>query len=484
MNRKTLQNSWLIISILLILSIGFISISMLSYIGTRDYVIHNEKTQSLPLISDNIYSEIKKELVDPINTSSLMSHDTFLINWVLADEQDLNAITEYLSTIKEEYNYTSAFYVSDITGNYYYYDGILKQLSTDDAHDVWYYRFKDLNVPFALDVDTDEARQGTLTVFINHRLEKPDGTFLGVTGIGLELNKLGEKFTGYQELFDHEIYMVDTSGLITIHSNPELVEQASISELEGIQNISDDILISEEQIKIFEYENTTGTKIISSRYIPEFNWFLIVEKDQNESLTAARQALYRNMMIGLLITVIVFLIIIWIIRKYNRQLEEMASIDELTELYNRRVFTDLLKREVRTAQRYQQSLGLLMIDIDDFKSVNDTYGHLVGDQLLKTVAKKIEAIVRESDLVGRWGGDEFIVMLHNTGEQEAYQTALRLMKEIEETVLETEWGYINATISVGYANAEKEFNWFELIQKADEALLCSKREGKNRVSHT
>ena len=138
MKRVKFTSYWLIVFMFLIIAVGFSVTSVLSFLVTKQYVTRSEITHTLPLISDNIYSSIKEDLIDPINISSLMSNDTFLINWVNEGEEDLNAITEYLRYIKEEYGYTSAFFVSDQTRNYYYYDGILKQISPEDAHDIWY----------------------------------------------------------------------------------------------------------------------------------------------------------------------------------------------------------------------------------------------------------------------------------------------------------------------------------------------------------
>ena len=480
MRQQQKKNSWAIGLLIFILMLGFTITSMLSYTVTKEYVVSSAINQTLPLISDNIYSEIKKELLDPINVSSLMANDEFLVNWVLDGEKDQDAIVSYLKRIKERYGYTSAFFVSDKTGNYYYYDGILKQISKNDAHDVWYYDFKALNQPVALDVDTDEARQGTLTVFINHRLESEAGTFLGATGVGLELTNVGDKLQSYEEQFDHSIYLVDSNGLIQIHSNPDLVGKVNILDNEGIKEIAGSILYPSDEIHVYEYKDAGELKAISIRYIPEFNWYLVVEKNQERSLLQAKTSLWRNIAIGFIVTILISLLIILVFKTYNRRLEQLASIDELTHVYNRRYFIQLLDREISIAKRYGQPLSLLMLDIDNFKFINDQYGHLIGDDILRMIANTIKNTVRESDLVGRWGGEEFVVLLINAGEKEALRTAERIVKNVSESTLETNSGDLYRTVSIGVSVFDAtQMNREDLFQKADEALLKAKEMGKN-----
>jgi diguanylate cyclase (GGDEF)-like protein len=483
MKRPFLRRSWILLLMFLILVVGFSITSLLGYRVTRDYIVKSAISETLPLISDNIYSAIKEELIDPINVSSLMSNDTFLMNWVVDGEQDLDAISEYLSFIKQEYQYTSSFFVSDRTGNYYYYDGILKQVSSEDAHDIWYFDFKELNAPYVLDIDNDQAKEDTLTVFINHRLESKDGTFLGVTGVGLEVNDIGARLLKYQEIFDHKIYMTDAKGLIQIHYDELLVETTKIGDLEGIAELNDAILASYENVQIFEYQDSTGDKAISVRYIPEFDWFLIVEKDQDASLLAARRSLLNNIVIGLGITAILSVLIMGLFKGSNRRLEKMATYDELTQLYNRSVVSIMIKKEISVSKRYNVPLSLLMIDIDEFKTVNDRFGHPQGDLVLKEISAAIKNNVRESDLVGRWGGDEFVVLLPRTGDQEAYQSAKRILNSVETLVFEVGENQINKTVSIGLATLnDPGSSWSDLIQKADEALMIAKQHGKNRIS--
>lgn len=162
----------------------------------------------------------------------------------------------------------------------------------------------------------------------------------------------------------------------------------------------------------------------------------------------------------------------------NRQLRLLSQQDHLTGLLNRRAIDRYLERELTRSERFDHPLSLLMIDIDDFKIINDQHGHILGDQVLQEVAHTIMLQVRDVDYVGRIGGDEFLVILIETGKESAMQIAKRMLLEIAKVTVSEE--RIKITISVGHAVSEGESH-MALIEKADKALYDAKRAGKNKV---
>jgi len=165
-----------------------------------------------------------------------------------------------------------------------------------------------------------------------------------------------------------------------------------------------------------------------------------------------------------------------------------ASFDALTNLNNRRQFEIRLSQEVATARRKKTDLACIMIDIDHFKSVNDTYGHAVGDFVLKNVAKMITSAIREYDIASRYGGEEFCILLPHTIIDEAMIVAERLRHIVETTILdiqsvcEFECENFNVTISMGVSQFDASYKTNEQIYKnADKALYKAKKSGRNRV---
>ena len=165
-----------------------------------------------------------------------------------------------------------------------------------------------------------------------------------------------------------------------------------------------------------------------------------------------------------------------------------ATLDALTGFYNRRQLEERIKQEVSGAKRKNQPLCAIMTDIDFFKSVNDTYGHAVGDLVLKTVAQIIKSELRDYDIAGRYGGEEFTVLLPSTDIANAKMVAERLRKAVEKKkidiskiVPDAPSKYINVTISLGVYSFITEDNGETLIQKADKALYNAKSNGRNKV---
>ncbi len=167
----------------------------------------------------------------------------------------------------------------------------------------------------------------------------------------------------------------------------------------------------------------------------------------------------------------------------NKRLELLSITDGLTKLHNHRHFQDELTRAFEESMRYQRPLSLAMADIDYFKKVNDTYGHAVGDEVLKAVARLFQESSRSTDLVARYGGEEFAILMPETELQDALVFAEKIRSLLEETRIDTQAGPLSATISVGVSSVPQTrvHSAKELVVSADKALYRAKRNGRNQV---
>ncbi|MHA7966959.1 sensor domain-containing diguanylate cyclase [Paenibacillus sp. CAU 1782] len=163
----------------------------------------------------------------------------------------------------------------------------------------------------------------------------------------------------------------------------------------------------------------------------------------------------------------------------NRRLEMLASTDPLTGLSNRRFFQEKLTTELQAHRETEQPLSLLIIDIDHFKHINDTYGHPVGDLVLSELAKLLQGMSRESDLFARFGGEEFVALVPGAAQDDATAFA----ESICVAAASTSMGGYQITISIGVATAIPQETELSIVQKADTALYASKSSGRNRVTH-
>ncbi|MGM0631441.1 MAG: sensor domain-containing diguanylate cyclase, partial [Pseudomonadota bacterium] len=165
------------------------------------------------------------------------------------------------------------------------------------------------------------------------------------------------------------------------------------------------------------------------------------------------------------------------------KLREMVATDEMTGLYNRRFFSEEVEKSLLHASRHKEPLSLLMLDIDHFKTVNDNYGHPVGDSVIKAISDTLQHETRSGDSVSRIGGEEFAIMLPKTPFEDAFRVAEKLRAKIEQQSIkisaDTE---IAVTITIGVARAKSGDTWTKLLSRADKALYRGKGSGRNKVS--
>jgi len=167
------------------------------------------------------------------------------------------------------------------------------------------------------------------------------------------------------------------------------------------------------------------------------------------------------------------------LREYEKELEKLAFYDSLTKLYNRRYFDEIIPKLLKIAKRNHKIISIIMLDIDFFKKVNDNYGHLTGDKILQFLSSKLLSLTRESDIVIRFGGEEFIILLPNTEIAGAKKLAEKIRKEIENSVVTTE--NIKFTISLGVTEIQMGEKTNKFLKRVDDSLYEAKNSGRNKV---
>ena len=174
------------------------------------------------------------------------------------------------------------------------------------------------------------------------------------------------------------------------------------------------------------------------------------------------------------------------IKNAREKIAMMSIRDELTRLYNRRYFNEVVEKEVSRAMRYETSLVLCMIDLDYFKKINDTYGHLAGDMTLSEIAGMLKKCVRQSDLCCRYGGEEFAVIMTNTDTKGARKVSERFREMVAHELFKYNSSEFHCTVSVGIAKYKPELKQSstKLVEAADNALYQAKAQGRNRVVTT
>lgn len=408
--RKSLE----LIVLFFIMTISM-SASIVSCIVSIEHISDKNSENNSLLIAHVVNDGIENEFLRPITVAETMSKDYSLREYMVrSGEESAEAVEQdvasYLESIRTGFGYQMVFAVCDASRAYYTYDGISKYVDTEkNGHDIWYKLFLEEGKHYDLDVDTDEANQWQLSVFVNTEVTDEDGKFLGVCGVGVEMAELQELLKNYEEKYDVKINLIDAEGLIQVDSDAERIEQDYL----------DNSYLSQVGSDEFYYEKGTYSSRLT-RYMEDLDWYLVVE-DRNpekinvEELTTPSIIIF---LIGLLMMAIVFSVIYIRERKASRELLEKKKIsitDDMTGLFNRRAYEEDCLKIDETNSAYR--ITMIMMDVNGLKSINDTHGHSAGDELVIGAAKCMRTVMGEYGKVYRVGGDEFVALLECSEEQ-------------------------------------------------------------------
>jgi diguanylate cyclase (GGDEF)-like protein len=474
--QRIFDRRGLLLALSLLLLAGFFTTTLFGYQVSKQAIRDAIIGQDLPLTSSNIYSEIQKDLVRPVLISSTMAHDTFLRDWVLNGEKNVSEIARYLSEVKERYGAFSSFFVSEKSAVYYTGAGRLKQVFPQETRDAWYYRVRDMQVPYEINVDPDLANKDALTIFINYRVFDFAGNYIGATGIGLTVDAVRDLIIDYQQRFKRTIYFVDAEGKVVVFGN-QLDRLSDLRAAPGVGQLVDRILA--EKNGLYQYQAKGDNYILNVNYLPELKWYLFVEQNEDEALAGVRRTLYVNLFISLLVTLVVVFLTHLTLSRYQRRIEEMATTDKLTGLLNRHAFTILVDKLLAAYRREPRPICVLLADIDHFKDVNDQHGHRVGDEILAGIASNLQLGLRATDLAVRWGGEEFLLVLQNCDLAEGERIAEKLRRGVAQEGLGGTGAAV--TISIGVSEFDGTETPDQTVNRADAALFQAKQGGRNRV---
>lgn len=457
---------------------GFLATSLVSYWVARQSLAEQTAGTTLPLTSDTIYSEIQRDLLRPILVSQQMAHDTFVRDWAVGGEAQPERMVKFLKEIQARHGTVSSFFVSDVTREYYHATGILKDVSASDPGDAWYFAAKRTPNDYDVNVDWDTADRSSLAVFINHKVFDFHHNLLGITGVGLAMDSVGETLETYRARYGRDVLFVDRTGQVTVHATG-FEAPKTLRDWPALEELVTPILTNPSGNFTAEYDG--HTVYVTSRLVPEFDWYLLVVQDGDPAQARLDRTLVVSLAGGGVIMVIILALVYWTLRGYQRRLEAMASTDKLTGAANRQVFDLIYRQQSRLAARRGSSMGLMMMDIDHFKSVNDTHGHDIGDQVIRGVCDMVRGAVRASDTVCRWGGDEILVLLPDCDAPQAIALAEKIRVTVGDGRIHCGDRALQVTVSLGVTRVEPGEAEDIALKRADDALYEAKRGGRNKA---
>jgi len=360
----------LIVLIGLILITGFLTAGLVSYFASVWYFREQITSDTLPLTSDNIYSEIQRDLIRPVFISSLMANNSFLRDWILNGEQDEALIRKYLHQVMVRYETFTSFLVSEKTRIYYQAKGVLKQVKPEEPRDKWYFRVREMEQDYEINIDPDLANQDAMTIFINHRVYDYQGNYIGATGVGLTIRAVSEMMARYRAKYNRSVWFIDAQGRIVLRSDaaPESQAEKTISQISWLAPLAADILSGKGQA--FEGRQNGYRVHLNSRFLPELNWYLLVSQIESQTPALINRALVVNLMLCGLITAVVVVLTTLTINVYQKI--NQRQHDEILAQHQQLLAQNA---ELQSALAEVKKLGGLLPICASCKKIRDDKGY-------------------------------------------------------------------------------------------------------------
>ncbi len=457
--------------------VTIVTVILTSYFTLKDIInSHNKQVQSA---ITPLFSLITSEILRPLNVANFMAHNQFIIDYASKDEIDKEFIADYLSRISKSYNMLAFIALEK---HNLMLDSNSKERLLNSKEAEWYHRLKDLPGEQFSDIGNSEDPH----LYFDNKIRNKDGEFIGFTGVAIDLNYFASKFKEYSERFGFELFFVDSNNIITLSSNSIMRSESHhrkdlitrLSDLPWHQSLIKNSKVDKNLSSEFVY-NTEDGLLISQMPIQELNWRMFIV-----SPPAVEQNEYWKIFIGrfllfFFIAVIFYLVLLNSISYLKNRLITHSETDYLTQLPNR----SHIHSRFDTIAKNNKNLCVVLADIDNFKNINDTYGHLVGDDVLKIVSEQLSYTLRKIDVVGRWGGEEFVMLLPETSAEQALIIVERIRNNIAAISfpISTTSGTFTTTISFGICELSlKDKNIEDYIEGADKALYEAKNNGRNQ----
>ncbi len=457
--------------------VTIITVVLTSYYTFKDVINTYNKNQYQAILP--MFSIVSSELIRPLNVAYFMANDPLLIEFVERPDLSEASIIQYLQRLSNKYEMLT-FIALEKHAISIDSKKLVLPLSHPDL--AWYHKLKNIDKDQTVGIGTPEHPQ----LFFDIKLFNDKDQFIGFVGVGIDLKHFAEKFTEYRQRFGFEVVFADQSNDVTLSTdqlmNNEMLNQQTkkinISQLDWYQDLLSKA--KNEQLSNAVITIDDSQRMISQMPIHALNWRMFVISPPASQQSEYWQLFLTRISIFSLIIIVLYFVFSTIVDYFKKRLVEDTEIDHLTRLPNR----SYLNWKFEEMACHHTSLCLAMADIDDFKLVNDTYGHQIGDNVLKGIAEQFTHNLRHQDISVRWGGEEFILILPDTSIEQAVEIIERIkasvaakafkLKDCNET--------FHTTISFGLSQSdENDKTLNQLIAQADKALYQAKHNGKNRI---
>lgn len=463
---RTLHRSFLVL-----FAVVVISIVTLVHFSISKMVAEQSRAQQKS-ISPAI-SLVVEQLMKPLHVSQTLGRAKELRDLMSGETIDEEAIFSSLKRMESEFG-LSFFIASEKSRMQYNSDGSKLKLTEGEVS--WYFKYKDKPEKAVADIGKWEDAH----FYIDIKIFDEQQDFLGFFGIGKSLDSFINIFQQYKQEYGYDFIFVDQNKDITLSSDPELLARNStfqnLADLDWVQQVIPGKLTSgslNNALVMIDEQDF----LVAEIGIDPFGWTMFILTPLQGRQAELSRTFIISVVSLLIIVFALFLLIYNLLYFFKREMQKNIQTDPLTQLPNRN------KVELRYAEILDKgkSVGLLLVDIDHFKAVNDTHGHNAGDNVLRQVASMLQNELRGEDIIGRWGGEEFVILLSDTNPEQAFDVAQKLRERLANMTASTGSLSLKVTASFGVSHTNQNRPLVDILAQADDALYQAKREGRNLV---
>lgn len=458
-------------SILILFAVVVISIVTLVHFSVSKIVAEQSRAQQRSI--SPALSLIVDQLLKPLHISQTLVEAKELKDLMKSSDIDEETVLVMLKRLEQEFG-MGFFIASDISRTQYNSNGTTLELKEETVD--WFFRYK------AGDKDAiaDIGQWADPQFYIDLKVYDDDGKFVGFFGTSKKLHSFVDIFAQYKTEHGYDFIFVDQDNNIALSSDPELmVDKTTFKTLESLewyQGIDKENLPNQSLNNILV--SVAGQDaLVAEVNIDPFGWTMYLLTPLQKRQAEISRSFIISIVTLLVLIFALFVVIYHLLYYFKKDMQKNFQIDPLTKLPNRN------KIELRYAelQDRKQTVGVVLIDIDNFKDVNDNHGHNAGDVVLRKISTTLQNELREGDIIGRWGGEEFVLLLPDTTPDQSFEVAQKLRERLAGMTTSMGSLTIQITASFGVSHTETNRPLTEVLGYADDALYQAKRDGRNLV---
>ena len=425
-----------------------------------------------------LFSLINSEIIRPLTVSQYMASDPFLLDYIEQDKIDKDVIFDYITSVSNQFN-TLSFIA--IEKHLLLIDSNNKTTNLTGKEAEWYHRLKAIDKTEFTDFGDAENPH----LFFDVKMFNKQRDFIGFIGLAIDLDHFATKFAKFKKDYGFELYFVDNNNDVTL-SSEQIMKTKSHHRKDVVTKISELPWYQQYQNKDdknnsqYFFDSSRNDLIISQMPLKELNCRVFIVAPPITEQSVYWQLFTQNLFVLLAVSLALYCLFTLCINNFRSDLVKDSETDYLTQLPNR----SFIHWKYSLLNEKHAHVSVVIADIDNFKVLNDTYGHLFGDEVLKVISKELSENLRSIDLVGRWGGEEFILILPDTNAKQAQEIINRIRKSIATIPFKSSPTKKDFNVTVSFGISESHLNGIvleEILAKADQALYSAKTSGKNKV---